>query len=314
MLRGTFRQPVNLLDAAVSQSTRLKYRQAVFHFLTWCRSNNEDANIQDAEVIDALLCEYIQYLYDNHGAHWRGICALYGLIHFLPRFRHRLCTSQRALQGWARLEPPISHPPLTWELTVAISIQMARRGLWRQAVATILAFRGMLRVGELVSIKREDIAFAGDRRMGFAFSKTVIRLAHTKTGNNKDVEINHHALIVLLRELVRSTPSSSFIFPFTSAAYRQLFHSVCHELGLSSEYVPHSLRHGGATYYHFVKHIDINEIMLRGRWQSSKSARLYIQTGRALLMLQRVPADVSRFGHLMCRHLVKNLSLAKQWH
>ena len=54
------------------------------------------------------------------------------------------------------------------------------------------------------------------------------------------------------------------------------------------EYVPHSLRHGGATRL-FLLHVPLEDIMMRGRWASSKSARLYVQSSRAMLMSMRAP-------------------------
>lgn len=52
--------------------------------------------------------------------------------------------------------------------------------------------------------------------------------------------------------------------------------------------MPHSLRHGGATRLH-LQGVPLEDIMLRGRWAASKSARTYIQSSRAVLMAQKTP-------------------------
>jgi len=39
---------------------------------------------------------------------------------------------------------------------------------------------------------------------------------------------------------------------------------VCRELGLSAAYVPHSLRHGGATRLHMAG-VPLDDILMRGR-------------------------------------------------
>jgi len=67
--------------------------------------------------------------------------------------------------------------------------------------------------------------------------------------------------------------------------------------------VPHSLRHGGATA-DFLNGATIEQVMFRGRWQGMQSARRYIQTGRALLAAQSVPAHLNRLGILFDDQLV----------
>ena len=45
---------------------------------------------------------------------------------------------------------------------------------------------------------------------------------------------------------------------------------------------PYSLRRGGATSY-FAKHASLDRLLIAGRWQSSKTARVYINEGLAIL-------------------------------
>ena len=86
------------------------------------------------------------------------------------------------------------------------------------------------------------------------------------------------------------------MFPVTSSVFRSRFKAACATLGLSPLYVPHSLRHGAATRDHFERNISMEDILLRGRWASSKSARRYIQSGPALRMSVRVPPQVAADG------------------
>ena len=62
--------------------------------------------------------------------------------------------------------------------------------------------------------------------------------------------------------------------------------------------MPHSLRHGGATY-DFLRGMSIEQIMFRGRWVSMESARRYVQTCKALLIRQRVPQHLHDVGTLL---------------
>ena len=77
---------------------------------------------------------------------------------------------------------------------------------------------------------------------------------------------------------------NSSLFGLTTIRYRKLFHLSCLNNNLQSYgFVPHSIRHGAATRDH-LRGVPLNDILLRGRWLSEKSARRYIQTGPALLV------------------------------
>ena len=51
--------------------------------------------------------------------------------------------------------------------------------------------------------------------------------------------------------------------------------------------------------------------MMRGRWESVKSARRYIQAGRALLLSLHVPRNIAYLGRLFVSDVVLALSLTQ---
>ena len=65
--------------------------------------------------------------------------------------------------------------------------------------------------------------------------------------------------------------SSARLFPYSTSTFRKHFKAACSDLGLSSDYVPHSLRHGGATHDH-ARGLPLEDILRHGRWASVKSA------------------------------------------
>jgi integrase len=174
----------------------------------------------------------------------------------------------------------------------------------------LLAFDCFLRVGELVGLRKKDVADTGDRRMGSEYHGTSLRLKNTKTGPNQWVQVNDEQVIGLLRCVVESTGrDSDRLFPFSAAKYRSVFKATCAELGLSHRYVPHSLRHGGATRWHLLGH-PIEDVLLRGRWSSVKSARRYVQAGRALLLKTAVPASLAGVAKLLSDNLLVSFALS----
>jgi hypothetical protein len=90
--------------------------------------------------------------------------------------------------------------------------------------------------------------------------------------------------------------------------FRKHFKQACRDLGLSPLYVPHSLRHGGATRDHMRGH-PMEDILARGRWASTKSARHYVQAGRALLLATKTPVRIATLGETIGRALLYSFTL-----
>ena len=101
-------------------------------------------------------------------------------------------------------------------------------------------------------------------------------------------------MIALIRDLVKNTKPGQFLFPFSAATFRRRFKTACTDLRLSNLYVPHSLRHGGATRYRHVLRWTIENVMERGRWVSTKSARRYVQSGNATRRVS--PTDIGKLA------------------
>jgi len=284
-----------------------KYTEAVKSFISWCKRRRLDP--VDINEFDECLTDYFHHLYRCGYGRDDAVCTLYGIIMLHPRLRDALPVSSLALRGWARVAPSQAHPPMTYDLTVLVAVHLARRGLWLYAVGTLLAFDCLLRVGELVGLQRTDVADAGDARMGREYKGMALRLRKTKTGPNQWVDVQDPVVCALLRDLLRSS-RSQMMFSFSSNEFRQEFKATCAALGLSDRYVPHSLRHGGATRLHLIG-VSIEDILLRGRWSSSKSARRYIQSGRALLLSMRVPARLQDLASRVAASPLLYLTVSK---
>ena len=388
------RPPGDLRARAVATGTRSRYRRAVLAFLSWAQEatgyGDPSLLIEDEADLDRLLTEYVQYMYDDGGSKTAAKHAKSGLCHFFPYLKPLLPNADQALRGWAKAEPAVSYPPLTWELASSLAVHISNRPEHaRHGIGVVLAFDCLLRVSELVNLKREDVAFddgvkddarlgarshgsrpvaaaaaqlisnleaatttfasapappisfsagtvrrkagtadgdagqtvsksrrrtghTGLRRRGEVDPGTLIIIRRAKTGRNQNVVLHDTSLTKLLRELVDRTRPGGYLFPFSAAEFRRIFKKGCADLGLSKLYVPHSLRHGGATRYHHRLGWSMEDVMLRGRWVSSKSARTYIQASVAHAMSVQVPEELHELGYVFSHALDKHLSLARQ--
>ena len=76
------------------------------------------------------------------------------------------------------------------------------------------------------------------------------------------------------------------VWPMSLSAFHSRFQAGCTALKLERfRFQPYSLRRGGATYQYTTSSL---EAMLRGRWASLRTARIYITDGAAALAEQRL--------------------------
>lgn len=290
--------PTNLLVDAYAPATIRKYTRGVSLFVAWCYGEGI-TDITDWLTMDLVLADYFQHLYaeriEDENAPGKSLAAdtINGVLMFLPRGRYELLTAAKALRNWSRIDIGCSYPPLTRELVCLLAVTMMRQGHEREAIGTLLAFDCLLRVGELTALKKEDVSDVGDLRVSQEMKTMAIRLAKTKTGPNQFVTVVDATVRRLVKSLVQMTHKGGYLFHFTSDHYRRVFKKTCALLSLSPEYVPHSLRHGGATWLSVVGNTRVEDIMLRGRWASLKSVKRYIQVGKATLLTMEIPTKWS---------------------
>jgi hypothetical protein len=281
----------NLLTASLAPSTIIKYIKGAGHFYDWLamHGHNPSTFIQ----LDLLLSHYLQQLYDCGGGKSAAASTVYGLNVAQPGISKQLPYSLKALQGFERLKPSKQHPPLPWPVTCVIAVAMWKRGYHREGIVTLLAFDSYLRINEALGLYREDVALGEDVRLGAGRpDRLYLRLSATKTGDEQGVEVLDADVKQLVLLTVECVKPRTKLFPFTYDHYLRVFHRVCDDLKLASDYVPHSLRHGGATYG-FLCDMPLADILLRGRWKSTRSGTHYIQSFKQVMMRRAVPPSVA---------------------
>jgi len=291
-----------LRDAALAPTTLRAYDANVHKFLTHTRLSLHTLLCLSPILIDQRLSEYIDTMFARRGSFDYANQTLFGLVFRCPALRPHLGESRLRLRGWKRLiqDECKSHPPITWEMTVVFAVTMAKWGRHAEAVATLLAFDCLLRVGELTRLQYHDVVMPNDPRMGSAHTGMVVRLAQAKTGLNQSVSLDNVQVQSTLYSYLHAHPflSRDRIFPFSPSSFRTLIREVANSLGLHDiAYVPHSFRHGGATFL-FQRGASIEDIMFRGRWVALESARRYIQMARGLLITLDIPTRLHQAGAL----------------
>lgn len=229
----------------------------------------------------------------KRGQRQYAVYAKCGVEYYMPDAKGRLPLSDRALRGWDRLNPSSSPPPISYDVALALSVDLWIHGYHDAAIIVLLAHDCYLRVGEALRLRVGDFSDPGGNVNLAALSSDLgaacLRLGKTKTGRNQFVTIRSALVLDLLRRHVACKRATDAVFTTTYGQLRTAFHDALDHIGAGSlGFVLHSLRHGGATH-DFLRKIALLDIVYRGRWADIKGARRYINAGAAALTHQQLP-------------------------
>lgn len=307
---------VNLADAVVRPATAARYAAAVSEFRAWAATRGVPNPFAHTSKLDALVVEWAESVYAEAGGRRRqtAVNGVFGIIHRFPELKESLPHARRALKGWQNLHPPQPHPPMGAGVLALIAMEMTLAGDWRYAAQAVVGFHCLLRISELEAITVGDVAAPGDPLVaGSAHTREMyVRLRATKTGKEQHVVVADADASDFVRWAMQGLPRDARIFP-GGAAFRKRLALSCQRLRLPAAYVPHSLRHGGATHL-FVKGYDVSRIMQIGRWKHGASARHYIQRGRNLLLDDLHDPTLLAAGEVVFKQLFTAATVAWRIH
>ena len=292
----------------VTKQTRLRYNVAVNRFVDFCK----DMRIEVPTVfeeLDTLVVDCLEHMWEMGASQTDASNVVAGLQFFRPRLKRNLPAAWRIMKAWSKAEPPSRATPLTPLIVKALVMLWASREEWRLAAATLLGFHGLLRTGEIANLLCCDVAFDND------FGSAVVRLRETKSGKrlgvSESVTVTDRLVTRFLRNAMKNLGPTDRLLPCNANQYRGAFARAMGILGMSHlGFRPYSLRRGGATHL-FVKTNNMSAVMVRGRWASSNTARLYVQEAVGeLAEIQLTPGQRRTFEMAAERLIVIGRSLA----
>ena len=295
-----------LRSSTVTPGTLDDYESAVNAFLQFCM--NHSLTGTTSEEVDIYLSQYMESLYQNSIPNGKQHASntLFGIIRRCPQYKLLFPNSRQTLKGYQKLISSISHTPITYYTCIAMSAVMTKSGYFYHAIALLLMFHCYLRIGEMEKLLISDIALPEQNRFGSGNILSALRIGKAKNGKNQTVSITDSHVHILLRSIMVNRNPNKKLFPFSASAFSRIFHKSLDTLGISNMFVPHSCRHGGATYDH-INGINIEQIMLRGRWKSNSSTRIYIQSFPAVMLTSSIPIHIHTMGEACAKDLSNNL-------
>ena len=145
-------------------------------------------------------------------------------------------------------------------------------------------------------MRSRDIFGARSSVPGEEYRGVGIRLPQAKTGPGQFCDVRHPLCQELLVWWSKCHVAREFLF-LSRGAFRKEFDAALVGIGIGARagFVPHSLRHGGATRdFLRLGNTSLEAIIVRGRWADIRSARRYLQKGPALLIAaaHRIPKAI----------------------
>lgn len=271
------RRTIDLRNAGITPATQERYLAGLAKLLPVL------VQIKSLLHLDELTADWIQQCWEDGESIHVVSDALCGLHFFEPWTKKGIPTSWRIFATWRKLETPARAPPLTATLAYCMAHYALMHRDLPFASLLLLGFFALLRTGELLTLRPEDL-LVGKKQ-------TIVSLFETKTGQRNNAaemvsffdDFTTEVLTALL-DLRRSLNTSKTpIWTFSGQHFRNQFKRYLKKFDLlKHNFRPYSLRRGGATWV-FQRSGSMEMALVKGRWGSSKVARVYIADGVSYL-------------------------------
>jgi hypothetical protein len=274
-----------LKSLTVQPQTRARYDRARNQFYEFLYLNKLEIPTL-AHGLDLLLADYLEHLWCTGEGRGKASDTIAAIQDLQPHVKGSLPLAWRLLRTWLINEIPCRAPPLP-ELCLQAMLGWAIfKEDFQFGLSLLIGFYGLLRTGELLDVRADHIFIESAKK------PAVISLGLTKGGKRmgvaESVSISVELVLSWLKKWKGSVDSRTLLCP-SSAQWRAKFSECLEAIGLASfSFRPYSLRRGGATHW-FAKHGSLDRVIVLGRWQAQRTARIYINEGLAVMAEMAIP-------------------------
>ena len=275
----------SLKSLTVQPQTRARYETARRLFYQFIFDNQLTIPTQP-HALDLLLADYLEHLWSTGEGRGRAADTLAAVQDLQPQTKGTLPCSWRLLRAWHVNEIPCRAPPLPESVLQAMLGWAFFHEDYDFALSLMIGFYSLLRTGELLDLRSNHIFIESAQK------PATISLGLTKGGKRmgaaESVQLTVKPVLGWLKAWKSHSTPQQMLCP-TSAAWRSKFNLCLTSLGVTDfNFRPYSLRRGGATYW-FAKHGNLDRVVVLGRWQAQRTARIYINEGLAAMAEMALP-------------------------
>ena len=291
--RVVFRESTVLQTTrAIRQQTRDRRRFYLERFQKWLFQERGvslrfllENKPPDPERIAGLLVEYGKEMFYAGKAYGIFAETINAIAVERPLIRRQLIQAWDLAFAWLVDEPYSHHPAMPLSVMIAMVTTAMTWGWAHEAAIILLAWTGIMRIGEVLSAFRSDLVLPQDAAPGTSFLLVMIRQPKTRAraAKHQAARVDQIDVIRYITAMYGSSPKDTKLWPFSAATLRKRFQNLLAALGLPTTKVGAakpfdlgSLRPGGASWLlHQVEDSEI--IRRRGRWLTTKAMEVYLQ-------------------------------------
>ncbi|CAE7837456.1 DNAJ1, partial [Symbiodinium sp. CCMP2592] len=197
--------------------------------------------------------------------------------------RGQLGAAWELVSRWERLQPVRHRTPVPEAVVQAMIVLAWAKGYRRWAGATLLAFYGLARIGEVLKCRREHLLLPRDHMSELRV--VFLKLDAAKSSSRGGAKVQHLRVdldlaVLLLEKIYAPFCHHDWIYPFGPATYRARWDFLLGAFGKAT-LTPGGLRGGGAVWaYH--RGSSVSDIQWRMRLQHQQTLAFYLQEVAAL--------------------------------
>ena len=250
------------------------YTQAVKAFFRWV-ALSEDSLPPSLFELDDLIARWIESCWEEGEQLALAANTISGLQHFIRPLRGHLHASWKLIGAWRKKELPAQAPPIPLFVVSALCGAVLEAGLEGLCAGFLLCFHCFLRTAELFDLRCCDIVLGS--------SGGAVHLPSTKKGIRDAVEISDSLTTLWVRRRLDNCQPGDLFIGCSAPQARHWLKFLLREFGLLDfNYRFYSFRRGGATHF-FRRSGSMEATLIKGRWESSRTARIYLAEGALAL-------------------------------
>ena len=301
--RSNRQTPLQDIRLRTPATEALEARQ-LERFLEWCSQRLRHCEV---EMIFSLCPQFLADALVSFGVAEFNQCGA------LSNFRHLILAVQRWQPGFRpfsaspwdlvakwELSEPVNHRPPIPEVLVKSMCLLALQFGWRRwAGATMLAFYGCGRIGEVLNCSRKDLLFPEDaldvEQSAIFLQLHQFKSLHRQPARIQHMKIEHKQACILLADIYLAVDDSALLYPGSPSIYRRRWDKLLSLLGIptSAKLTPGSLR-GGAAVSAYKRGKPLNELLWVMRLRNLQTLESYLQEVAAIGVLRDLSQELRK--------------------
>eukprot|EP00435_Cladocopium_sp_Y103_P020656 s317_g5.t1 len=274
-------------------------------FLEWTERESIDfermlrTSHTHVEEINLVLSKYGRLLYNSGKPYTVYAETINMLTSKKPVLRRQLQGAWDLAFSWIQCEPSSHHVAMPWQILLAM-VTIGLMWGWTEVSGCIaLGWGALLRAGEILAARRQDLLLPRDVEGTIKFALLAINEPKTRhTGpKHQAAKLDVPDLLAVTDLAFGSKAEGAKLWEKSGQTLRLRFKEILRELCLPVSKFNGmkpldlgSLRAGGATW-HLQTTEDGEYCRRKGRWATQKIMEVYVQETTALLYLKRIPDE-----------------------